>query len=324
MQNLRIPGEMDATTMKAVRIHKQGDSSVLVYEDAPVPVVLPDEVLIKVHSAGVNPVDWKIRMGYGIYRDAYSFPLILGWDVSGTIQYVGPLVKNFKVGDTVFARPEPIRNGAYAEYVAVRGFELALAPRNITLPEAAGIPLASQTAWMAIFEKGNLQKGQKVLIHGASGGVGGFAVQFAKIANAYVIATTSAKNVEAVKSLGADEVIDYTSEDFSKKVIGADLVLDTVGGDTQARSWQVLRKGGTLVSTVAVDEKAGEQFNVHALSFHLISNGARLQEIGTLVEAGLVRVTIGKEFPLSEAKAAHDLGESGHASGKIILRVQPD
>jgi NADPH:quinone reductase-like Zn-dependent oxidoreductase len=321
-QNLRIPGETDATTMKAVRIHKQGDSSELVYEDAPVPPVLPDEVLIKVHSAGVNPVDWKIRMGYGSYRDAYSFPLILGWDVAGTLQHVGPLVKNFKVGDTVFARPEPIRNGAYAQYVAVRGFELARAPLNITLQEAAGIPLASQTAWMAIFEKGNLQKGQKILIHGASGAVGGFAVQFAKLANAYVIATASAKNIEMVKSLGADEVIDYKSEDFSKKVSGVDLVIDTVGGDTQAKSWQVIRKEGTLVSTVAVDEKAGEQFNVHAISFHLVSNGARLQEIGALVEAGLVRVIIGKEFPLSEAKAAHDLGESGHASGKIILRVQ--
>jgi NADPH:quinone reductase-like Zn-dependent oxidoreductase len=147
-------------------------------------------------------------------------------------------------------------------------------------------------------------------------------VQFAKLANAYVIATTSAKNINMVKSLGADEVIDYKSEDFSQKVIGVDLVLDVVGGDTQSRSLQVIRKGGILVSTVGVDEKAGEQFNVHAISFRLVSNGARLQQIGALVNAGLVRVIIGKEFPLSEAKAAHDLGESGQAEGKIILRVQ--
>ncbi len=308
--------------MKAVRIHNHGDSSVLIYEDAPVPAILPDEVLIKVHSVGVNPVDWKIRMGYGDYRNAYTFPLILGWDVAGTIENVGTLIKKFKAGDIVFARPEPIRNGAYAEYVAVRGFELAYAPSYIPLEEAAGIPLASQTAWMAIFEKGNLQGGQRILIHGASGAVGSFAVQFAKLANAYVIATTSTKNIDMVRSLGADEVIDYKREDFSKVVTGVDLVLDVVGGDTQSRSWQVIRKGGMLVSIVGVDEKAGKQFNIRAVSFHMVSNGARLHQIRELVNAGLVRVKIGKEFPLSEAKAAHDLGESGQAVGKIILRVQ--
>ena len=308
--------------MKAVRIHHHGDSGVLIYEDAPVPSILPDEVLIKVHSAGVNPVDWKIRMGYGDYRNAFNFPLILGWDVAGTVESVGPLIKKFKAGDIVFARPEPIRNGAYAEYVAVRGFELAYAPSYIPLEVSAGIPLASQTAWMAIFEKGNLQRGHSILIHGASGGVGSFAVQFARLANAYVIATTSAKNIDMVKSLGANEVIDYKSEDFSKKVTDVDLVLDVVGGDTQSKSWQVIRKGGTLVSTVGADEKTGKQFNVHAVSFRLVSNGARLHQIRELINAGLVRAMTVKEFPLSEARAAHDFGESGHAQGKIILRVQ--
>jgi NADPH:quinone reductase-like Zn-dependent oxidoreductase len=308
--------------MKAVRIHNHGDSSALIYEDAPVPSILPDEVLIKVHSAGVNPVDWKIRMGYGDYRNAFNFPLILGWDVAGTIESVGVLIKKFKPGDIVFARPEPIRNGAYAEYVAVRGFEVAYAPSYIPLEEAAGIPLASQTAWMAIFEKGNLQRGQRILIHGASGAVGSFAVQFAKLANAYVIATASAKNIDWVKSLGADEVIDYKTEDFSKTVRDVDLVLDPVGGETQSESWQTIRKGGTLVSIVGVDEKAGKPFDVRAVSFHMVSNGARLHQIRELVNAGLVRVKIGKEFPLSEAKAAHDLGESGKVTGKIILRVQ--
>ena len=308
-------------TMKAVRIHNNGDSGVLIYEDAPVPSILPDEVLIKVHSAGVNPVDWKIRTGYGSYKDAYTFPLILGWDVAGYIASVGPLIKSFQVGDPVFARPDPSRNGAYAEYAAVRGFEIARAPMNISLQEAAGIPLASQTAWMAIFEKGNLQKGQRILIQGASGGVGIFAVQFAKLANAYVIATTSAKNADLVRSLGADEVIDYKTEDFNKNLSGIDLVLDTIGGETQAASWQVIRKGGLLVSIVGADEKAAERFGVRAVSFRMTSNGARLSEIGALVDAGLVRVIIEKEFALPEAKAAHDLSESGHAVGKIILRV---
>ncbi len=308
--------------MKAIRIHNHGDSGVLMYEDAPLPSILPDEVLIKVHSAGVNPVDWKIRMGYGDYRNAFNFPLILGWDVAGTIESVGPLIKKFKPGDIVFARPEPLRNGAYAEYVAVRGFEVAYAPSYIPLEETAGIPLASQTAWMAIFEKGNLQRGQRILIHGASGAVGSFAVQFAKLANAYVIATASARNIDWVKSLGADEVIDYETEDFSKKTRDVDLVLDSVGGETQSKSWQTIRKGGTLVSIVGVDDKAGKKFDVRAVSFHMVSNGARLHQIRELVNAGLIRVRIAKEFPLSEAKAAHDLGESGQAMGKIILRVQ--
>ncbi|HET7001672.1 MAG TPA: NADP-dependent oxidoreductase [Puia sp.] len=308
--------------MKAIRIHQHGDSGVLIYEDAPIPSLLPDGVLIKVHSAGVNPIDWKVRMGYGNFHNAYSFPLIIGWDVSGTIEQVGPLITNFKVGDTVFAHPEIISNGAYAQYISVRGYELARVPSHITLQVAAGIPMASQTAWMAIFEKGNLQKGQKILIHGGSGSVGSFAVQFARLANAYVIATASTENIELVKSLGADEVMDYKTEDFSKKVSRVDLVLDLVGGQTQSKSWQVIRKGGILVSTVGADEKAGAQFNVRAVSFGLVSNGARLQHIGALVDAGLVRVPGSIEFPLSEAKSAHDLGESGHVSGKIILRVQ--
>jgi NADPH:quinone reductase-like Zn-dependent oxidoreductase len=314
--------EKGPATMKAVRIHSYGDSSQLIYEDAPLPSILPDEVLVKVHSAGVNPVDWKIRNGHHGNPGAYTLPLILGWDVAGTIERTGPLVRSFRTGDAVFAHPDGSRNGAYAQYVAVRGFELAHAPMNIALQVSAGIPLASQTAWMAIFEKGNLQEGQRILIHGASGGVGIFAIQFAKLANAHVIATTSSKNIDLVKSLGADEVIDYKSEDFSKKVSGVDLVFDTIGGDTQSRSWQVIRKGGILVSIVGVDEKAAGKFDVHTASFHMVSNGARLQQIGALVDTGLVRVIIGKEFPLSEARAAHELSESGHAIGKIILRVE--
>src|SRR5579862_2498600 len=178
-------GDRIPDTMKAIRIHGHGDSSMLLYEEAPVPAILPDEVLVKVHSAGVNPVDWKIRAGFGSYRGAYSFPLIPGWDLAGSIVSAGTMVKTFKPGDIVFARPEPIGNGAYAEFAAVRGFEVAYAPSKISQEEAAGIPLASQTAWMAIFEKGNLQQGQRILIHGASGGVGIFAVQFARIANAH-------------------------------------------------------------------------------------------------------------------------------------------
>jgi NADPH:quinone reductase-like Zn-dependent oxidoreductase len=174
---------------------------------------------------------------------------------------------------------------------------------------------------MALFEVAGLREGQKVLIHGASGGVGTFAVQLAKIAGAYVIGTASAKNIAMVKSLGANEVIDHTSEDFSKKLSGIDVVFDTIGGETQAKSWGVLRKGGVLVSSVGADEKAAAAHGVTGRSFMLISNGARLQEIATLVDNGKLRVFVEKVFPLAEAKAAQDLSQTGHARGKIILKV---
>ncbi|HUH79331.1 MAG TPA: NADP-dependent oxidoreductase [Methanoregula sp.] len=307
--------------MKAVRIHQYGDSGVLKYEDVPRPTIGPDEVLVRVHSCGVNPVDWKIREGYMARMARHTLPLILGWDVAGTVEETGSLVKRFRAGDRVFCRPDTSRNGGYAEYVAVRTIELAPAPESIPLEKAAGIPLAAQTAWMALFELAELKAGQKILIHGASGGVGTFAVQFAKLAGARVIGTTSKKNFEMVRSIGADELIDHTAEDFSKKVRDADVVFDTIGGETQAMSWGVIRKGGVLVSTLGADEKAAAAHGVAGKSFMLISNGARLEEIGRLVDAGRVSVVIEKEFPLAEAKAAQELSQAGHARGKIVLRV---
>ncbi len=307
--------------MKAVRIHKFGNSGVLKFEDAPEPEIGPDEVLVKVYACGVNPVDWKIREGFMEQMAHHSLPLTLGWDVAGTVESTGALVKRFERGDAVFCRPDTLRNGGYAEYIAVRTIELANAPESIPLDHAAGIPLASQAAWMALFEVAGLRTGQKILIHGASGGLGTFAVQFAKAAGAHVIGTTSAGNFGLVESLGADEIIDHTSEDFSRKVKGMDVVFDTIGGETQAKSWGVLRKGGVLVSSVGADEKAAAAHGVSGRSFLLNSNGARLQEIGGLVDEGNVSVIIEKVLPLSEAKAAHDLSQTGHARGKIILKV---
>jgi NADPH:quinone reductase-like Zn-dependent oxidoreductase len=309
------------TTMKAVRIHAFGNAGVLQFEDAPVPEIGPDEVLVKVYACGVNPVDWKIREGFMEQMVHHPLPLTLGWDVAGTVASTGPLVKRFAKGDAVICRPDTSRNGGYAEYVAVKTIELANAPESIPLDTAAGIPLASQAAWMALFEVAGLKSGQKVLIHGASGGLGTFAVQFAKAAGAHVIGTTSAKNYGLVKSLGADEIIDHTSEDFSRKVKDVDVVFDTIGGDTQAKSWGVLRKGGVLVSSVGADEKAAAAHGVSGRSFMLTSNGARLQEISGLVDTGAVSVIIDRVLPLSEAKAAHELSQSGHAKGKIILKV---
>ncbi len=176
--------------MKAVRIHSFGDAGVLKHEDVPKPAIGPDEVLVKVAACGVNPVDWKIREGFMEQMVHYALPLTLGWDVAGTVAETGALVRRFNEGDAVFCRPDTLRNGGYAEYVAVKTIELASAPRSIPLDHAAGIPQASQAAWMALFEVAGLKPGQKVLIHGASGGLGTFGVQFAKAAGAYVIGTT--------------------------------------------------------------------------------------------------------------------------------------
>ncbi|HXA00831.1 MAG TPA: NADP-dependent oxidoreductase [Cytophagaceae bacterium] len=319
-----LPEEKIKSTaiMKAVRMHGYGSADVLIYEDAPIPEILPDEILIKVHAAGVNPIDWKIRQGYFKDRMILPLPLILGWDVSGTVEQTGILVTRFKKGDKVFAKPDGMRNGAYAQYIAVRSHETALAPESISLEHAAGIPVTAQTAWEALFEKGGLKQGQTVLIHGASGGVGSFAVQLARIAGAYVIATTSKDNIEMVRSLGAEEIIDYTSEDFSKKVQNIDLVFDTIGGETQAKSLTVLKKGGILVSTLgAPDPKETAKHQVRGVGFSLSANGARLAEIGGLVDSGMLKVVVDKEFSLKDVKEAHKLSESHHAKGKIILRV---
>lgn len=309
------------TTMKAITIRDYGGPEVLNYEEVPVPEIGPDEALIKVHSCGVNPIDWKIRQGYMKGLVHYDMPLILGWDVSGTVDEVGPLVKRFKRGDKVFARPSTSRNGGYAEFVAVKSMEMAFAPKTLPLEHSAGVPLAAQTAWAGLFEIGNLRPGQSVLIHGASGGVGSFAVQLAKIAGARVIGTTSTKNVQMVHSLGADEVIDYTVGDFRKVVSEMDMVYDTVGGDTQARSWEVIRKGGMLVATVGVDENAAAAHGIVGRSYLLTSNGARLRDIRELIDSGNIKVMIEREYPLAEAKAAHQLSQAGHVSGKIILRI---
>ncbi len=311
--------------MKAIRIHEYGGLDVLQYEDAPIPEFGADEVLIKVCAAGVNPIDWKTREGGLKKMRPYPMPVILGWDVSGTIDRIGAAVTGFKVGDKVFAKLDSSRNGGYAEYAVSKGTDVAHAPKSIPLEHAAGIPLACQTAWTGLFDKANLQAGQMILIHAASGGVGHFAVQLAKNAGARVIATTSTANVDLVKSLGADEVIDYKKEDFSQRVKDVDVVFDMLGGESRAKSWQCLKKSGILVSVVArqdpFDAEVVKKFAVRAEPVAMIASGERLQKIADLVDAGKLKVVIAKEFPLSEVKAAHELSESGHVVGKIILSI---
>ena len=309
--------------MKAIRIHNYGGPEVLKYEDAPRPEPQADEVLIRVHAAGVNPIDWKIRAGHLKDILPVSFPLILGWDLSGVIEEVGPDATRFKKGDEVFSMPDPTRNGAYAEYIVVRESEVALKPKSLYHVRAAAIPLAALTAWHALFDTAELQPGQRVLIHGAAGGVGHYAVQLAKWKGGYVIATASAKNHELLNELGVDEVIDYNAQRFENVARGVDVVLDPIGGETQERSWQVLKKGGILVSLVQPpsDEKA-KVVGVRGAMIENHPDGAALGEIAKIIDSGKLAPVIDRILPLSEAQRAHELSQSGHTHGKIALRVK--
>jgi NADPH:quinone reductase-like Zn-dependent oxidoreductase len=308
--------------MKAVRIHEYGGPEVLRYEEAPRPQLAEGDVLVRVHAAGVNPVDWKIREGYLRERLRYELPLVLGWDVSGVVAEVGPGVRDLAVGDEVYARPDITRDGAYADYVAVRASELARKPHSVGHTEAAGVPLAAITAWHALFETAHLAAGQSVLVHAAAGGVGIFAVQFARWRGARVIGTASAGNHALVRELGADAVIDYRTTRFEDAVREVDVVLDTVGGETQERSWGVLKKGGLLVSTVRPpSEEAARAHGARPAYIFIGPNAGWLTEIARLIDAGRVRPVIGEVLPLAEARRAHELSQSGHARGKIILRV---
>ncbi len=308
--------------MKAVRIHSYGDASVLQHEDAPVPAIEPSDVLIKVVAASVNPVDWKIRQGYLQQLISYPMPLTLGWDVSGVVAAVGAEVTEFKVGDAVYSRPDIKRNGSYAEYIAVRASEVAHKPNTIPHAAAASLPLAGITAWEALITQGHISAGQRVLIHAGSGGVGSLAIQLAKTRGAYVIATTSGKNAALVKSLGADEVIDYRSQNFAEQLSNIDLVLDTLGGDVQEASWSVLKPNGLLVSIVSPPTAERAQAAGARGAFIFIEPSAQiLREYAKLVDAGLIRPLVGAEFALKDTAKAHALSESGRAIGKIVINV---
>jgi NADPH:quinone reductase-like Zn-dependent oxidoreductase len=253
--------------MKAIRIHNYGGPEVLQYEDAPSSKPAPGEVLIRVHAAGVNPADWKVREGHFRQLVQHKFPLILGWDLSGVIEEVGPGVSKFKKGDEVFSKPDGSRDGAYAEYVVVRESEVALKPKSLHHVYAAAVPLAGITAWQALFDVGQLKRGQRVLIHGGSGGVGHFAVQFAKWKGAHVIATASTKNQQLLQEIGVDQPIDYTTQRFEQITRNVDVVLDTIGGDTQERSRKVLKKRGLLASFVQspdAEKPRSSAFAVHS------------------------------------------------------------
>ena len=308
--------------MKAVRIHAYGGREVLRYEECPVPTISEDEVLIRVIATAINPVDWKIREGYLKGLIPYAFPLTLGWDVSGIVESVGSNVKRFSPGDRVYSRPDLARNGTYAEYVAVKENEVAHKPGTISFADAASIPLAGITAWEAVINAGQIKEGQSILIHAASGGVGSLAVQLAKWKKAHVIATTSERNRDFVKSLGADEVIDYRSVNFKNVVKAVDVVFDTMGGQVQDDSLAVLKKGGILVSIVQPPAEArAEEAGVTGKFVFIQPNAEILRRLAELIDAGIVRPVVGAEFSLKDISKAHELSESGRARGKIVIHV---
>jgi len=308
--------------MRAIRIHNYGGPEVLQYEDAPRPKPQAGEVLVRVKAAGVNPIDWKVREGHMKDFWPHKFPLILGWDLSGVVEKVGPRVSQFKRGDEVYSLPDPTRNGAYADYIVVREPELALKPNSLHHIRAAAVPLAALTAWQSLFDTAQLQPGQRVLIHAGSGGVGHFAVQFAKWKGAYVFATASTKNQDLLRKLGVDKAIDYTQQRFEEVARNIDIVLDTLGDDTQERSWSVLKKGGVLVSLVQPpSEERAKELGVRAALLGARPNGAQLAEIAKIIDSGKLAPIIDRILPLSEARRAHELSQSGHTHGKIALRV---
>lgn len=303
--------------MKAVCIHSFGGPEVLMDERVARPQPAAKEVMVRVKAAGVNPVDWKIREGN---MGNCPFPCLMGIDFSGTIEAIGPQVENFQVGDDVFGRVAN-ESGSYAEFAVAPVDQIAMKPAAIDHVHAAAIPVAALTAWQALFDVGQLKPDQNVLIHAAAGGVGSFAVQFAKWKKAYVIGTASAGNSDFVHALGADEVIDYHSAKFEEEVSDADLVLDTIGGETQERSWGVLKPGGMLVSIVGPVEEPAAARNVRATFMISKPRGDQLARIAELVADGRVKVFVEKTLPLAEARQAQILSQRGHTRGKIVLLV---
>src|SRR5438477_4266751 len=315
-------GQADRPTMKAVVIHQYGGAEVLKYEDVPQPEPKQDQLRIRVIAAGVNPVDGMIRSGILDKEGRRTFPIILGGDISGVVEKVGSEITRFKPGDPVFAYVSLDNSGGYAQYALVTEREAAPKPRSLIYVEAAAVPIVALTAWQALIDTAKLKAGQTVLIHGGSGGVGSFAIQIAKAHGAKVIATASTANQELLKQLGADVAIDYTKQNFEDTAKDVDVVLDSVGKDTLARSYGVVKRGGIIVSLVArPDQGELEKHGIRGVPLNVDPNADELTEIGKLIDENKIRVIVSQTFPLSEAAKAQEQVASGHTRGKIVLKV---
>ncbi len=315
--------------MKTIILNEAGSVDNLQYIETSKPTIKSDEVLVKTISLSVNPVDYKVRSSDGALNWILGAdrPAIIGWDLSGTIVEVGDAVIDFKIGDSVFGMANfPGKGNAYAEFVAVPSAHLTLKPLNISYQEAAAATLAALTAWQTLVKKGNVKKGDKVLIHAASGGVGHYATQIAKHLGAYVIGTSSAKNREFVLQNGADKHIDYTTENFQDLVSDVDFVLDTIGGDTILKSLDITKQGGTIVSiansNISNEELEKAKSKDIDLSFALVaSSGDDMLQIAQLMEKGILKSHISKTFSFDEMGEAHLYLEKGRTLGKIVVNI---
>lgn len=303
--------------MKTVLIREYGSNDVVEVIDVLRPEPGAGEVLVKVHAAGVNPIDWKIRGGAG-ERMGMTLPIRLGSEVVGTIETCGADVSQFQKGDAVFGM---VPSGAFSQYAVIKADYLVLKPKNLSFVDAAAIPLAGTTAWQALFDEAKLSAGQRLLITNSSGGVGSLAIQFAKARGAQVTAIASGRNETFVRDLGADHFIDYTRQAFEDIATDMDVVLDTMGGEVYHRALRTLKKGGKMITVVAFPQDEAERYGVSAKRSFTVPNALSLREIARLVEAGKVTPHVDTVLPFADVRDALAISETGRTRGKIVLTV---
>ena len=333
--------------MQAAFITKYGSAEKLVFGDFDIPKLGDTDVLVEIYSASLNPIDFKIRDGKIKFLRRYSFPLIMGHDLAGVVSAVGSKVTRFKKGDKVYSRPRNGRTGSLAQYIAVDENELSLMPKNLSYSEAASVPLVGLTSWQALLDIAGMKPGDRVFIQAGSGGIGTFAIQLAKHFGAYVMTTTSTRNVDFVRGLGADEIIDYKKQKFEEALRDVDIIFDTLGGEALYKSFEVIRPGGSIVSISGdPDQRLAQDMNlsfIKGLVLRLVGrkvnslarkarasyrfifmkpSGEQLAHIARLIENGDIKPIIDKEFSFAESQQAMDYLESGHARGKVVIKIR--
>jgi NADPH:quinone reductase-like Zn-dependent oxidoreductase len=333
--------------MKAFIVDRYGNNDGVRAGEMPDPEVRDDDVLVQIHAASVNPLDLKIRGGSLKLILPYRLPFVLGNDLAGVVVRVGSRVRRFKRGDEVYARPDQDRIGAFAEFISIKEDAVASKPKELTMEEAASIPLVGLTAWQALVERAHLKTGQKTLIHAGSGGVGTIAIQLAKHVGALVATTTSTANLDWVKRLGADIVIDYRKDDFETLLHDYDVVLDTLGGETLEKSLRVLKPGGKLISLSGPPDpdfakdigstwilrlvmrllsyRIRQKAKRHQVSYSFLfmrASGDQLREIASLIDSGIIRPVVDRVFPFASTKEALVYVETGRAKGKVVVKVR--